>query len=86
MADSILKIHTQDGDKPISYSGLAGKPESDKTLSIDGAFADAAATGEAIDGLKGDFQEELKKKANGQGITLSVNEAGGLRVTYDDGK
>ena len=33
-----------------------------------------------------DFQEELKKKANGQGITLSVNEAGGLRVTYDDGK
>lgn len=32
------------------------------------------------------FQEELKKKANGQGITLSVNEAGGLRVTYDDGK
>lgn len=33
-----------------------------------------------------DFQEELKKKANGQGITLSINESGGLRVTYDDGK
>ena len=23
---------------------------------------------------------------NGQGITLSINESGGLRVTYDDGK
>lgn len=33
-----------------------------------------------------DLQEELKKKANGQGITLSINESGGLRVTYDDGK
>ena len=33
-----------------------------------------------------DMREELKKKANGQGITLSINESGGLRVTYDDGK
>lgn len=30
--------------------------------------------------------KELTKKANGQGITLSINESGGLRVTYDDGK
>lgn len=29
---------------------------------------------------------ELAKKANGQGITLSINESGGLRVTYDNGK
>lgn len=29
---------------------------------------------------------ELAKKANGQGITLSINESGGLRVMYDDGK
>nr|DAQ58077.1 MAG TPA: hypothetical protein [Caudoviricetes sp.] len=36
--------------------------------------------------LNADLQEELKKKANGQGITLSINESGGLRVTYDDGK
>lgn len=27
-----------------------------------------------------------ESKANGQGITLSINESGGLRVTYDDGK
>lgn len=30
--------------------------------------------------------KELAKKANGQGITLSINESGGLRVMYDDGK
>ncbi len=30
--------------------------------------------------------KELTKKANGQGITLSINESGGLRVTYDNGK
>lgn len=33
-----------------------------------------------------DLTNELAKKANGQGITLSINESGGLRVTYDDGK
>ncbi|WP_443959662.1 hypothetical protein [Roseburia inulinivorans] len=33
-----------------------------------------------------DLTAELAKKANGQGITLSINESGGLRVTYDDGK
>ena len=33
-----------------------------------------------------DLTKELAKKANGQGITLSINESGGLRVMYDDGK
>lgn len=33
-----------------------------------------------------DLKKELVKKANGQGITLSINESGGLRVMYDDGK
>lgn len=32
------------------------------------------------------LKDELKKKANGEGITLSINENGGLRVTYDNGK
>lgn len=32
------------------------------------------------------IQSELKKKANGEGITLSINETGGLRITYDDGE
>lgn len=33
-----------------------------------------------------DMEDALKKKANGEGIALSINESGGLRVTYDDGK
>ena len=33
-----------------------------------------------------DLQNALKKKADGEGIALSINESGGLRVTYDDGK
>lgn len=33
-----------------------------------------------------DLTKELAKKANGQGITLSINESGRLRVMYDDGK
>lgn len=44
----------------------------DKTLTQADAPADAKATGDL-----------LKKKADGEGITLSINEAGGLRVTYD---
>lgn len=46
MQDQILKIHTQNGDIPIGYSGLADKPIADKTLSEEGAFADSKAVGE----------------------------------------
>lgn len=46
MAESILKVHTQNGDIPIGYPGLADKPVSDKTLSVDGAFADAKVVGD----------------------------------------
>lgn len=52
MADSILKIRTQDGDKPIGYPGLADKPVSDETLSIQGAFADAKAVGDKFKEVK----------------------------------
>lgn len=46
MADSILKIRTQDGDKPIGYPGLADKPVANKTLDIEGEFADAKVVGD----------------------------------------
>lgn len=46
MADSILKIRTQDGDKPIGYPGLADKPVANKTLDIEGDFADAKVVGD----------------------------------------
>lgn len=39
MAESILKIHTQNGNIPVGYPDLANKPIADKTLSEEGAFA-----------------------------------------------
>lgn len=32
------------------------------------------------------ISELNEEKANGKGISFSINESGGLRVTYDDGK
>lgn len=52
MAESILKIHTQNGDVPVGYPGLADKPISDKTLSKEGAFADSKAVGDKFKEVK----------------------------------
>lgn len=52
MAESILKIHTQNGDIPVGYPGLADKPVSDETLSIQGGFADAKAVGDKFKEVK----------------------------------
>ena len=55
MADSILKIRTQDGDKPIGYPGLADKPVANKTLDTEGAFADAKVVGDKFKEVKEDI-------------------------------
>lgn len=55
MADSILKIRTQDGDKPIGYPGLANKPVANKTLDTEGAFADAKVVGDKFKEVKEDI-------------------------------
>lgn len=52
MAESILKIHTQNGDVPVGYPGLANKPIADKTLSKEGAFADSKAVGDKFKQVK----------------------------------
>lgn len=52
MAESILKIHTQNGDVPVGYPGLADKPIPDKTLSEEGAFADSKAVGDKFKEVK----------------------------------
>lgn len=52
MAESILKVHTQNGDIPVGYPGLADKPIADKTLSVEGAFADSKAVGDKFKKVK----------------------------------
>lgn len=63
MAESILKIHTQNGDIPVGYPGLADKPISDKTLSKEGAFADSKAVGDKFKEVKAEtdsLKEDLE--------------------------
>lgn len=77
MAESILKIHTQNGDVPVGYPGLADKPISDKTLSKEGAFADSKAVGDRFkeaktetNSLKEDLSNKITKfYASNQGET-----------------
>ena len=52
MTKSIKKIRTRDGDIPISYLGLADKPVANKTLDIEGAFADAKAVGDKLEDIR----------------------------------
>ena len=64
MADSILKIRTQDGDKPIGYPGLADKPVANKTLDTEGAFADAKVVGDKFKEVNAEtdsLKEDLDK-------------------------
>lgn len=77
MAESILKIHTQNGDIPVAYPGLANKPIADKTLSEEGSFADSKAVGDRFkevnaetDSLKEDLSNKITKfYASNQGET-----------------
>lgn len=48
MAKYVTKIRTESGDLQIDYNALANLPDSDKTLKVSGQFADAKATGDAI--------------------------------------
>lgn len=67
MAESILKIHTQNGDVPVGYPGLADKPIADKTLSEEGAFADSKAVGDKFKEVKAEtdsLKEDLVNVAD----------------------
>lgn len=77
MAESILKIHTQNGDIPVGYPGLANKPIADKTLSEEGAFADSKVVCDKFKEVKAEtnsLKEDLSNKitkfyASSQGET-----------------
>lgn len=64
MAESILKIHTQNGDIPVGYPGLANKPIADKTLSVEGAFADSKAVGDKFKQVKAETDSLKEDKAD----------------------
>ena len=55
MAQYITRIRTSSGDLQIDYQALANLPESDTTLTNEGSFADAKATGDAINQLSADL-------------------------------
>ena len=84
MADSILKIRTQDGDKPIGYPGLADKPVANKTLDIEGAFADAKVVGDKFKEVKAET-DSLKEDIDDIKIgTISKWNQGYWRVGIGD--
>lgn len=90
MADSILKIRTQDGDKPIGYPGLADKPVSDETLSIQGAFADAKVVGDKFEEAKAETGSLKKDLGNLSSSKISkfyaTNNGENHLADSDDGK
>lgn len=85
MAESILKIHTQNGNIPVGYPGLANKPIADKTLSEEGAFADSKVVGDRFkevnaetDSLKEDLSNKITKfYASNQGETHITDSGNG---------
>ena len=77
MADYIKRIRTQSGDKQIDYASLANLPVSDPTLLVSGAFADAAAVGEAL-------KKKIAMPTTADGAVVNGN-AGQMLVTNGDG-
>lgn len=73
MADSILKIRTQDGDKPIGYPGLADKPVANKTLDVEGAFADAKVVGDKFKEVKAETDSLKEDLDNQRPVITGIN-------------
>ena len=74
MGQLITKVRTDVGDIQIDYNGLANLPKSDPTLKQEGNFADAKATGDAINKAVEDL--------TGQMDALTYEDVGALPDTY----
>ena len=83
MAESILKIHTQNGDVPVGYPGLADKPIADKTLSVEGAFADSKAVGDKFKEVKTET-DSLKKDLSNKITKFYASNQGETHITDSD--
>ena len=81
MSQYVTRIRTSSGDLQIDYDSLANLPESDSTLTKQGSFADAKATGGAIgevkDGLSATNSKlaETKTMAQNNAISIEVLQA-----------
>ena len=71
MADTFKGIITADGKKrTFAREGITPEYASDKTLSVDGGFADAKVTGDVVKSLKEDLSNKITKfYASSQGET-----------------
>lgn len=83
MAESILKIHTQNGDVPVGYPGLADKPIPDKTLSEEGSFADSKAVGDKFKEAKTET-DSLKEDLSNKIIKFYASNQGETHITDSD--
>lgn len=64
MVQCVTKIRTESGDLPIDYRALEHKPKSDATLTQEGSFADAKATGDALKELNNTIQNDIETVIN----------------------
>lgn len=75
--NAVAEESTEELIKQIEAKGEEVVEKGKKTL--ESIPEDYTVLEEKVDKLK-------EEKANGKGISFSINESGGLRVTYDDGK
>lgn len=84
MADTFKGIITADGKKrTFAREGITPEYVSDKTLSVDGGFADAKATGDAVKSLKEDIDNLSSSKIS---KFYATNNGENHLADSDDGK
>lgn len=84
MADTFKGIITADGKKrQLPYESVFGKPVADKTLAIDGAFADAKVVGDKFKKVNAEADSLKEDIGVVQDTTMIVTKSTNL---YDESK